>query len=745
MSVTTKSTEFSSGFTPQVIPGLGMWLDAADSNTFTFVGTKISQWSDKSGSNNHAFETTDSRRPSYDSANKRVFFSNSLNQLSVTNPAIRPTNIFVVAQAINANKEHHLFRKGNAGGTDLEYFVRFSTTNTLAGTYVNTASTQVVIDTTPTTATTALQLISMEWDATTMRMYQNASQHGTNTALSGTQRTATSGASNLRIGAVASVADNTSGPNTTTSLNGYIYEIAFYNRMITSVERQQVEGYLMNKWGLSASIPATHPYRYIPPFLRGFWPIDIANCQLWLDAADLSTITLSGSNVTQWNDKSGNSTILTVSTGTPTLSQFNTRPSIYFNGASRMASSNYTGLQGVRHINWFVVANPTSINLNYGLLIGTNYTPGAYSQNDLYVLSNSLQLFYRGVSGGASKSVSQSINNGNAMIASSFTNLESGAHGVYYNGTGTTATGGIIGTQDSATSALYIGSDSYPGLAFITGTISECLLYTRALTTFERQQIEGYLAAKWGLMAKLPTTQPFSRFPPLNPMFTPPALSGLSLWLDAADRSTLTFSGSNITTWADKSGNGRNMTSTGTIVYNATQRRVELNGATNSFFTGTISSTPLSNPSYVIVSRQTTGNGPLFTLQINSFGYFPQYTKVYLQSGTSTWAEIATSPVTNGVDYIHSIVYNTSTVELWLSGSNALNSARTAFTTSALDIGARRGGTFTERMTGFIYEFLVFNSPLSRDQRQQVEGYLAAKWGLQSSLPSTHPYKKSGP
>jgi len=36
-----------------------------------------------------------------------------------------------------------------------------------------------------------------------------------------------------------------------------------------------------------------------------FTPMQL-NPQLWLDAADSSTITLSGSSVTQWNDKSGN-------------------------------------------------------------------------------------------------------------------------------------------------------------------------------------------------------------------------------------------------------------------------------------------------------------------------------------------------------------------------------------------------------------------------------------------------------
>jgi hypothetical protein len=43
---------------------------------------------------------------------------------------------------------------------------------------------------------------------------------------------------------------------------------------------------------------------------------------------------------------------------------------------------------------------------------------------------------------------------------------------------------------------------------------------------------------------------------------------------------------------------------------------------------------------------------------------------------------------------------------------------------------------------GDIYEFINFRSALSDQSIQQVEGYLASKWGLQASLPASHAYKK---
>jgi hypothetical protein len=54
--------------------------------------------------------------------------------------------------------------------------------------------------------------------------------------------------------------------------------------------------------------------------------------------------------------------------------------------------------------------------------------------------------------------------------------------------------------------------------------------------------------------------------------------------------------------------------------------------------------------------------------------------------------------------------------------------------------------TFLERFfVGDIYEVLVYTSVPTQLQRQQVEGYLAWKWGLQATLPANHPYKNIRP
>jgi hypothetical protein len=53
--------------------------------------------------------------------------------------------------------------------------------------------------------------------------------------------------------------------------------------------------------------------------------------------------------------------------------------------------------------------------------------------------------------------------------------------------------------------------------------------------------------------------------------------------------------------------------------------------------------------------------------------------------------------------------------------------------------------TTTNDMDMDVAEWVVFNSVLSTDNRQRIEGYLAWKWGLEGNLPIGHPYKDAPP
>jgi hypothetical protein len=113
-------------------------------------------------------------------------------------------------------------------------------------------------------------------------------------------------------------------------------------------------------------------------------------------------------------------------------------------------------------------------------------------------------------------------------------------------------------------------------------------------------------------------------------------------------------------------------------------------------------------------------------------------------AGYGTWNDVATnSPATSITSLCMMEMTNNNTSSgliPYVNGTalNAKNGSCTAFT--GLDIGVEYNPSITQYWNGFIAEIIIYNSVLTTTQRQQVEGYLAWKWGIQSSLPVAHPY-----
>ena len=66
-----------------------------------------------------------------------------------------------------------------------------------------------------------------------------------------------------------------------------------------------------------------------------------------------------------------------------------------------------------------------------------------------------------------------------------------------------------------------------------------------------------------------------------------------------------------------------------------------------------------------------------------------------------------------------------------------------AHNTVPLTIGGHSGGANGANF--YLSEFLIYNQVVVELDRQIMEGYLAHKWGLASSLPTGHLYKTSAP
>ncbi len=237
-------------------------------------------------------------------------------------------------------------------------------------------------------------------------------------------------------------------------------------------------------------------------------------------------------------------------------------------------------------------------------------------------------------------------------------------------------------------------------------------------------------------------------------LWTPINSAGLNVWLDGADPAgtgTPPSSGATVSTWADKSGNSYSTTSVvGTPTYNPTDGIV-MNGS--SYFTLPNSSIPFNNSSYSIYSVV---KASLFNTRgwfgaggtTGSTGLslrFEGSLRILTYWNTNDF--LAESPRSVNVTFLFVSQYQTAGQRTaFINGSAAGSDTPSPSARSQPNTGNLIGKTVdTNPMTGTIGEVLVYNVNHTLAQRQQIEGYLAWKWGLQTLLPITHLYYSAAP
>jgi hypothetical protein len=231
---------------------------------------------------------------------------------------------------------------------------------------------------------------------------------------------------------------------------------------------------------------------------------------------------------------------------------------------------------------------------------------------------------------------------------------------------------------------------------------------------------------------------------------------GCSLWLDGADSSTITLSSGIITQWNDKSGNGRNTTTIGGSP-TFSSNFINLNGS-STYLVGPYINTTEYLTMFVIATVDFSQGVYAYYYRLLSVGSTsandynsPSYASI-LHNPDSTqiggFRNFATNfgSVTTNTTFLICLQYDGTTSTNFINGTSASSVASTgSFGTTSYsigrDVGNTDGGGAYTYWPGKVGEVIIFNSSLSNIQRQQVEGYLAWKWGLKDSLPSSHPYK----
>lgn len=221
-----------------------------------------------------------------------------------------------------------------------------------------------------------------------------------------------------------------------------------------------------------------------PPFS----PDNISTMGMWLDGIDSSSMVLSGSTVTQWNDKSGNSHN-GVSVSSPQLGTTTTgRQCVVFNGSNYFNISNANTLSG-GSMTIFVQASATVDSRNMFAIWGNTRIISHqlyYNGNIIFFPSSTIFL--------NANTMACIVENASTTVCSSF-----------FNGTAGNTTTSVSTTP---TTEFVLGIHFNLTNGWI-GNIQEFIIYNRALLMGERQMVEGYLAWKWGTEGSLPANHPY--------------------------------------------------------------------------------------------------------------------------------------------------------------------------------------------------------------------------------------------
>ena len=223
---------------------------------------------------------------------------------------------------------------------------------------------------------------------------------------------------------------------------------------------------------------------------------------LWLDAADSNTITLNGSTVSQWNDKSGNARHVSQAAAarqpTYTANGLNGKPVLTFNAAKPSVMTVPAGqLGGATGASLFWVQqnvnDPAAADISSGCFIAndfgtqigpseTNHAP--YTDGNVYFQAfNTARLNI----GNPTPSLALPRIIGAESKNSLFNFLIDGT--VHF----TTSTN----TYANPSASKNIGTGSLSLNLNFLGTAAELVVVSSILSTTDRQRVEGYLAWKW--------------------------------------------------------------------------------------------------------------------------------------------------------------------------------------------------------------------------------------------------------
>jgi hypothetical protein len=242
-------------FSPSSLSGCVLWLDGSSFGLSN--GATVSSWSSL-GPVSYTTTSTAGRFPTYATnvQNGRGCVQYATGQTSIlSNFALSQTmSVFQLSYPIG-QAQHPFLEHGPDENANPGFYFNSSGGNNFA---INSGSGQVAVNVGNIGVTNTWLLqggLNKDPNAgTTMGYYSN----GTLVASNGVQNGTVTVTNSLFL----------NGRNNTNTLSApaYVAEVIIYSNALNNFGRQQVEGYLAWKWGLTTLLPATHPYKSVAYF-----------------------------------------------------------------------------------------------------------------------------------------------------------------------------------------------------------------------------------------------------------------------------------------------------------------------------------------------------------------------------------------------------------------------------------------------------------------------------------------------
>jgi hypothetical protein len=241
-------------------------------------------------------------------------------------------------------------------------------------------------------------------------------------------------------------------------------------------------------------------------------PDQISGLAIWLDASSINQTI--GSNVTQWNDKSGNNNHATIPSGLigPVLNTGTiNKPAAVFNGINMALSipytSNITSANNdvfVLSYNYTQISSQAADNYYVGYIFnkasGTGFNRYLWYEAYNLKATPTINASFTGYNGASTTTFNSNLNT-QLTPSLAYINCINNGGNTTINTTVNKVTLTATGTESRplTTDPLLIGCPNQSSAYFYYGEIYEMLWFNRNLTTIEVSQVKNYLQFKYQL------------------------------------------------------------------------------------------------------------------------------------------------------------------------------------------------------------------------------------------------------